>query len=229
MHCTLNWKSNHKEQKQSVSVPGAAVLPETLRALLQADLIIIPSRGWIWLSAAGKLRGPFQSTSSEFSGLKFEWSHPALLDKDLTKRTIQESQAFSNEAWRLEWSGGNHEFSRPILLGRSNAVTHRIESTSVSRVHALILIGEQSVHYFDLGSTNGSYRDQTSRVEQSVLHHNDTIWLGKTEVRFKLAIRGTQELETLPSRQMQNLGHLVCRVAKSSAPVLISGESGSGK
>jgi len=77
--------------------------------------------------------------------------------------------------------------SEPItIIGRSQAADVTIENISVSGKHAEIRVEDDQYILTDLGSTNGTFRNQ-QRVKQVTLQDGDEIQLGKVSVEFLLS------------------------------------------
>jgi hypothetical protein len=84
----------------------------------------------------------------------------------------------------LEINGVRHPLRRPAMsLGRGTDVDLRIDDPSVSRRHAEIRSGPNTV-IVDLGSTNGIVVDGV-HVQQAHLHDGSTIVLGSTTIVYR--------------------------------------------
>jgi DNA-binding winged helix-turn-helix (wHTH) protein len=76
------------------------------------------------------------------------------------------------------------------ILGRDQDATARVDSATVSRRHARILIGVREATIDDLGSKNGTYVRGARISAPAQLLDGDQIQLGSTTVTFRMASRG---------------------------------------
>jgi DNA-binding NtrC family response regulator len=108
----------------------------------------------------------------------------------------------------------------------------------VSRYHLELSVREQGVEVRDLGSLNGTFLENGTRLMQAVVAPGTLIRLGNTELTLQ---RGEHketvtlaETASIPgmvfqSKAMQQIAALLPRLASASVNLLIKGETGSGK
>ncbi len=125
----------------------------------------------------------------------------------------------------------------PILIGQSPACHIRVEDRLASRRHAALDILHGKLHIADLESTNGTWVDGVS-VTGAFLREGETIRVGATT--FRVQHEGANK-ETPLSRarafgrvigesvEMRRLYLLFERLAASELPVVVEGETGTGK
>jgi two-component system, NtrC family, response regulator HydG len=124
-----------------------------------------------------------------------------------------------------------------ILVGQSDACDVKLADANASRRHACFEVVEIGLRVTDLGSTNGTYVDRV-RVVEAILSGGETVRVGSTSFR----IESTREAGKAPielangfgglvgqSPQMRRLYPLCRRLAASDVPVVIEGETGTGK
>jgi chromosome segregation ATPase len=76
-----------------------------------------------------------------------------------------------------------HALSRRTRIGRAHGCELQIDSTSVSRHHAMILLGPRDAIIEDLNSTNGVIVNGR-KVTRQLLHDGDEITIGEAQFRF---------------------------------------------
>jgi two-component system response regulator HydG len=129
--------------------------------------------------------------------------------------------------------------SRPssVLVGQSAACDVRLNDRQVSRRHLAIDFTAKGLRLRDLESTNGTYVAGLG-VAEVCLAGGETIRLGETSmriVRVLSAPRGEASHAVAFGRmvgespEMRRLYPLCERLAKSDVPVVIEGETGTGK
>ena len=139
------------------------------------------------------------------------------------------------------------EPGRPVVVGRSRPADVMVPDRSLSREHARFLLEEGRVTVEDLASTNGTFVNG-ARVERVVLLAGDEVLLGATIVRIQ--VLGKRAVEADPpgptpvpwldaadlggpalvaDAAMRALMETVARVAASRIPVILHGETGTGK
>jgi pSer/pThr/pTyr-binding forkhead associated (FHA) protein len=76
-----------------------------------------------------------------------------------------------------------HTLARRTRIGRAHTCDLQIESTSVSRHHALVLVGPREALIEDLNSTNGVIVNGR-KVSRQLLRDGDAITIGEIQFRF---------------------------------------------
>jgi two-component system response regulator AtoC len=119
----------------------------------------------------------------------------------------------------------------PVVLGRSAPATLVVPDPKLSREHARFSRSGDGVLVRDLGSRNGTW-SRGERVETALLAPGDEVLAGGTLVRA----RGAGPVPPVPAGDaylagpaMRPLLDKVARVAASRIPVVLHGETGSGK
>jgi transcriptional regulator with AAA-type ATPase domain len=121
-----------------------------------------------------------------------------------------------------------------VLAGSAEAAPMRVDDPTVSASHCRIRHAGASIEITDLGSLNG-VRVGGFRVERASLVAGGSFEIGRTSVTVELD-GGVGPLEDAPlpqlvgrSREMRKLAAAVRRAASLRLPVLVRGESGTGK
>jgi len=126
---------------------------------------------------------------------------------------------------------------RSLLFGTHDSADVRIADPHVSRLHARLDVEATDYVLRDLGSTNGT-RVGGTRVLHACLDDGAIIELGATRIRFRLLdepfeipLAGEDHFEGLIGRSvaMREMFAVCARVAPTSAPVILQGETGTGK
>jgi DNA-binding NtrC family response regulator len=146
--------------------------------------------------------------------------------------SIVEGPSFTGTALTLT----EQDCSR-ILVGQSDACDVKLADPNASRRHACFEVVELGLRVTDLGSTNGTYVEGV-RVGEAILTGGETVRVGSTVFR----VESTREAGKAPielangfgrlvgqSPQMRRLYPLCRRLAASDVPVVIEGETGTGK
>jgi transcriptional regulator with GAF, ATPase, and Fis domain len=124
-----------------------------------------------------------------------------------------------------------------VLVGKGPACELRLEDPLVSRRHASIELGAHSLRITDLESTNGSFVNGV-RVVEALLRGGEVVTFGTTKVRVEVESGGVPEALEGPDRfgrllgvspEMRRLHGIFRRLAASDVPIIIEGETGTGK
>jgi transcriptional regulator with GAF, ATPase, and Fis domain len=124
----------------------------------------------------------------------------------------------------------------PLLVGKSPVCALRLADALVSRRHLSLEVVGSSLRVVDLRSTNGTSVGNL-RIGSALLEGGETIRLGTTTLSVTrlpsdgAAFPSREAFGKLvgASRQMVRLYPLLDRLAASNVPVLIEGETGTGK
>jgi DNA-binding NtrC family response regulator len=124
-----------------------------------------------------------------------------------------------------------------VFVGQSPTCEVQLSDRAVSRRHVSLEVTDEGLRLTDLGSKNGSFvRDV--RVLQSLLRGGEPIKIGGTTMRVQSRTVAPADKEGLPTRfgrvvgaspEMRRLYPLCERLAQSNVPVIIEGETGTGK
>jgi DNA-binding NtrC family response regulator len=123
-----------------------------------------------------------------------------------------------------------------ILLGQGPACTVKLEDGTVSRRHAAFDWQSGALRLYDLGSTNGTFVNGV-RVFDAEITGGETVRVGDTLLRLEPGdeIATASSTQTRfgallgASEEMQRLYPMMERIAASDIPVVIEGETGTGK
>src|SRR5580704_11045370 len=124
-----------------------------------------------------------------------------------------------------------------VLVGQSAACDVRLTDRQVSRRHVELDVTDKGLRLVDLDSTNGTSVSGV-RVAEAYLAGGEIVRLGQTALRLVRALSSAKtEASTArsfgpmlgESPEMRRLYPLCARLAASDVPVVIEGETGTGK
>ncbi|WP_231511118.1 sigma 54-dependent Fis family transcriptional regulator [Chondromyces apiculatus] len=122
-----------------------------------------------------------------------------------------------------------------IVLGSSKVAPMRVIDPAISGRHCRVVHRGDSIEVLDLGSRNG-VRVGGVRVQQARLHPGGAFEIGHTLVRVDAARMNPVGDDAPPLKQLVGRSRVMCQLAASvrkvaplRLPVLLRGESGTGK
>lgn len=124
-----------------------------------------------------------------------------------------------------------------VLVGQSPACELRLTDRLVSRRHAALELRNHVVFLADLGSTNGTSVNGVS-IGEAFLRGGEILRLGETTLQISPSVPANPTPPSTATRfgralgaspQMRRLYPLCERLALSDVPILIEGETGTGK
>jgi DNA-binding NtrC family response regulator len=124
-----------------------------------------------------------------------------------------------------------------VLLGQSPACELRVTDREVSRRHASFTVDRRSLRVTDLGSTNGTMVNGV-RIAEALLTGGETVRVGSSAVAVRANERAAGGPRTAAtsfgatlgaSLAMRDLYPICERLAASNVPLVIEGETGTGK
>ncbi len=124
-----------------------------------------------------------------------------------------------------------------VLIGQSPVCDVRLDDRSVSRRHVALELAEGCLRVTDLDSTNGTYLGPT-RIVEAFWREGEVLRLGSTAIRLDvLPLPQSQPQSSAEgfgpvigaSEAMRRLYPLCRRLADANVPVIIEGETGTGK
>ena len=124
-----------------------------------------------------------------------------------------------------------------VLLGSGPACELRVADREISRRHASLEVAGDRLRVVDLGSTNGVFVNDV-QIRDALLAGGEDLRVGSTVIRIdrqRLVVPAPIPLLTHfgsligASTEMRRLYPLCQRLAASTVPVIIEGETGTGK
>jgi DNA-binding NtrC family response regulator len=124
-----------------------------------------------------------------------------------------------------------------VLVGQSQVCEVRLDDRSVSRRHVALEIADRCLRVSDLESTNGSFLGAT-RIVEAFWREGEVLRLGSTALRLDVLPLPHAEPETSAegfgalvgaSPPMRRLYPLCYKLADADIPLVIEGETGTGK
>jgi DNA-binding NtrC family response regulator len=125
----------------------------------------------------------------------------------------------------------------PTLIGTSAACVVRLRDPEVSRRHASVEVYEGRLRIRDLGSVNGTYVNGV-RVVEALLAGGEDVELGSSSIRLEVIAEPKAHAISSEtgfggvvgaSIAMRRLYPVCHRIAQSDVPLVIEGETGTGK
>lgn len=134
------------------------------------------------------------------------------------------------------WAQSALEPGKELVLGSGRDTGLALADRAVSARHCSVFITERGVVVEDLGSKNGVFVGG-ARVTRALLGNQHSVFvIGRTTVVVRRAATGESAEASVEvpgligsSSPMRQVGRDILRYARLSAPVLIQGESGTGK
>lgn len=112
-----------------------------------------------------------------------------------------------------------------LLVGRSEHNDLRINSTYISRHHAMFVKFGTATLLMDLNSTNGTFVN-SRRVSNQVMIHDDVINLGNHRIKFvdphakeRLVLEGVGYADTVIMKDLSDMRKMLARENTASLPV----------
>jgi DNA-binding NtrC family response regulator len=124
-----------------------------------------------------------------------------------------------------------------VLIGSSPACELQLTDREVSRRHAALEIVPGGIRVTDLGSTNGTYVDRV-RVYDALLQGGEMLRFGSTVLSIDLEESKRRAPVPIAERfgrvlgrslEMRRLYPLCVKLARANVPLVIEGETGTGK
>ncbi len=126
--------------------------------------------------------------------------------------------------------------SRPVVLGSASDCDLALDDDAVSARHCELAFEGDAIVLRDLGSTNGVFLEDV-RVREALVGPGARIRIGRSKLALKphghadVAVLDSDRFDRLhgKSRVMRALFAKLAQCARSDAPLLIEGETGTGK
>jgi two-component system response regulator HydG len=122
-----------------------------------------------------------------------------------------------------------------VLAGTSPACAIRVQDHTVSRRHCAFELDGVSLRLCDLGSTNGTFIGSV-RIDEAHITSDEYVTIGATQLRVQRTTTATRPPPVASfggligaSRAMRALYPLCERLSNADIPVVIEGETGTGK
>ena len=124
-----------------------------------------------------------------------------------------------------------------LIIGSGSSADLRITERTISRAHAELALLSEGVRVRDLGSTNGTFLGD-SRIDSVLVRPPAEIRVGRARIELLAADVPAPDMVSErtrfghlvgESRAMRAVFAVLERVASSDTPVLIEGETGTGK
>lgn len=123
-----------------------------------------------------------------------------------------------------------------VLLGQSAICEVKLSDRQVSRRHAALEASSAGLRLVDLDSTNGVWVDRV-RVRDALLVGDELIRVGQTQLLVEPVLGAPQAIPSATSfggmlgqsTPMRRLYPICAKLAAASVPVIIEGETGTGK
>lgn len=166
---------------------------------------------------------------------------------EATKALAEGTPSGGSRLARLDWvdaqsrAASSRSFATRVVIGTSENADVRLRDPMVSRLHAELSVHDDGVWVRDLKSRNGTWVEGL-RVEHALAPRRARVRVAQVEMTLTsldapgqcAAVGGDLPESRFPrlcgsSAKMQALRALLARVAPSDAPVLIQGETGTGK
>ncbi len=165
---------------------------DSVRAdVARADL----SRSDILRADTARASDTARADSVRLEGARADLPKGDILRADISRADLPRTDIPRTDIPRadIEWAvemvridGGKsipHPLGKRTRVGRATGCELRIDSSSVSRHHALILVGPRDILIEDLNSTNGVYINGR-KASRQVLSDGDTLTIGEALFRF---------------------------------------------
>jgi transcriptional regulator of acetoin/glycerol metabolism len=125
-----------------------------------------------------------------------------------------------------------HALDRPLTVGRGEDCDIALADASASRVHARLVPTSEGVEVVDLGSRNGTFVDGRP-VVRTRLGETGLVRVGDTLLRICVLAEAWQPAESrgplLGGTSVAPMRRMISLVGPTPLPVLILGETGTGK